>query len=302
MDAPAAPTTPPAPLVSRDTLIEIAGYLGAAVALSAAGVALEDSGTGVQIGFELATTLVLVAAGWALGEGSDVLARMKSVFWFLAVFAVTALVGLFFDEVVDLGGKSLVTASALVVTVAALVLWWVLRRSLQLVALFGAALVLIGSVVFPDLQFLFGQPDITGVAIALWLYGWGVVVIAALGVVAPRRTGVVLGSIAAVLAPLLMQTTGNTVLGQVLALLSAVALVALGDRLGERAAAGIGIAGVLVVSSAIVSDHADDLGPAIVALVIGLVLLGGAIVAVRAGSADGPASQPPAPPVPPMPG
>jgi hypothetical protein len=295
MDASPTPVAPAQP-ISVDTLIEIAGYLGAAVALSAAGVALEDAGTGVQIGFELATAAVLIAAGWALGEGSDVLARMKSVFWFLALAAVTGVVGVFFDEVTDLHGKALTIVAAAIVTAVALLLWWLLRRSLQLLGFFIGGLVIVGAVFFPDIDFLFGPPDLTGVGLAVWLYGWAWIAAASLKVLDPRRTAIVLGSIAAVVSPLVMQVGNDALLGQILALVSSVALVTLGDLFGERGVAGIGIAGALFVASAIVGDHVDDVGPAIVALVIGLVLLGGAIVATRTERRT-----PPVPPTPPMP-
>jgi hypothetical protein len=290
------------PFVQRETVIEVVGYVGAAVGLSAAGIAIgESSGTGVQIAFDLITTGVLLVAGWAIGGESDALRRMKSVFWFLSVFGVADLFGVFFGDVLDLSGKSLVVVTGLVVTVYALALWWLSRRSLQVVALFLSGLVVLGGLVFPDVNLLFGPPDLTGAAITSWLYGWAWVGIGATGAVQPRRSSIVLGSIAAIFAPLLFVAGGDAVLGEILSLASAIALLAIVQFGVERGPAGLAIAGILVISAAIVGDNVDDQGPAIAVLVLGLVLLGGAIVGVRSTMQppSGPPIAPPGPQVPP---
>jgi len=68
---------------------------------------------------------------------------------------------------------------------------------------------------------------------------------------------------------------------------------------------GLGIAGTLIVSSTIVGNHVDDEGWAIAVLVVGLLLLGAAIVLARGMLGGPPALEtgevPPAPPPAPPP-
>lgn len=290
------------PAIPREILIEIVGYVGAALALTAAGVVLgESAGTGVQVAFDLLTIGVLFAAGWALGAEAEVLLRMKSVFWFLSVFAFTDLAGLFFGDVLDVSGRGLALAVGAAVTGYALALWLLSKRTLQVVALFFAGAAFLLALVFPDVglgltPFGFSPPDLTGPSIAVWLYGWAWIGAALVGMIEPRNPSVVLGSIFAIFSPLLLSQSGNDVLGQILALASAAVILAMADRWFERGGAGLAIAGILFASALIVGTNVSEQGPAIVVLAVGLVLLGGAIVAVR--SSRGAPAPPPPPPMP----
>jgi hypothetical protein len=286
-------------VVSRESIIEVAGYVGAAVGLSAAIVALgESAGDGVKIAFDLITAAVLVGAGWALEGEADAYRRMRSVLWFLSVFLVADLAGtLFGDE--SSNPKTVVTLAALVTTIFAFPLWWLSRRSLQIIGLLGSAYVFIAALVAPDLSdVVFGPPDITGVALVTWIYGLALVAIGAFTtMLVPRKTILVLGSIAAIGGPLLLLTGDSDVLGELLSLVTGAALVLVGRWLGELAVSGLGIVGLLVVSAIIVGNHVEDQAPAIVVLVIGLLLLAGAIAAARGALwRSGPAGPPPSPP------
>jgi MFS family permease len=127
-----------------------------------------------------------------------------------------------------------------------------------------------------------------------------VIAAGALGVLVPRRTTLATGSIIAIVGPLFLIQGDTQVLGQVLSLLTAVAFLGAGAWFGERGMSGIGIAGVLVATSAIVATHVHEQGLAIAVLLIGLVMVGVAIVLARtvpqvpASSATAP--PPPAPP------
>jgi hypothetical protein len=286
-------------VVSREAIIEIAGYVGAAVGLTAAAVALgEDASDGVQIAFDLITAAVLVGAGWALEASNDSYRRMRSVLWFLSAFLVADLAGtLFADE--SSNPKTVLTLVALVTTIYSFPLWWLSRRSLQMIALLVSAYLFVVGLVAPDpTRLLFGVPDLTGVAMVTWIYGGALVGIGAFTTfLVPRKTTLVLGSIAAIGGPLLLLSGDSDVLGELLSLATAAALVLVGRWLGELAVSGLGIVGLLLASAIIVRNHVEDQGPAIVVLLIGLLLLAGAIGAARGvlwGS--GPAAPPPSPP------
>lgn len=286
-------------VVSREAIIEIAGYVGAAVGLTAAAVALgEGASDGVQIAFDLITAAVLVGAGWALEASNDSYRRMRSVLWFLSAFLVADLAGtLFADE--SSNPKTVLTLVALVTTIYSFPLWWLSRRSLQIIALLVSAYLFIVGLVAPDpTRLLFGAPDLTGVAMVTWIYGGALVGICAFTTfLVPRKTSLVLGSIAAIGGPLLLLTGDSDVLGELLSLATAAALVLVGRWLGELAVSGLGVVGLLLASAIMVRNHVEDQGPAIVVLLIGLLLLAGAIGAARDvlwGS--GPAAPPPSPP------
>lgn len=282
----ATPTTRPNPAVRRETVIEIVGYVAAAGALTAAGIALGASaGTGVQIAFDVITSAVLFAAGWALSDGVDIYARMRSIFWFLSVFGVIDLASTLFGQVFDVSGsRALVILTALVGVVYAVALWWISRRSLQAIALIVAAYVLVLAAVFPTPDLASGVPDVTALALVTLALGLATVFAGLYGILSPRKTTVALGSIAAIVGPLLFLANGHDVLAEVLSLIVAVLLIGAGDVWGERVAAGLGIAGLLIVTAVLVSTNVSGQGAAIVVLVLGLVLLGGAILAARQGA------------------
>jgi hypothetical protein len=270
-------------VVTRETVGEIVGYIGAAVGLTAASIALGASASeGVQVVFNLVTGAVLFAAGWALGGTTGAYGRMRSVFWFLSVFLIAALVSTLFGPVLEVSAQMVVVLSGLVAAAYSFVLWWVCRRSLQVLALIISLLVTVIALVFPDLSGVFLEPpSFTGVALVTWLFGGVVIAAGALGLLTPRRTTLATGAIIATLGPLFLLQSDTQVLGESLSLLTAVALLAAGSWFGELGMAGIGIAGILLASSTIVANHIQEEGPAIVAVVIGLILVGVAIVLAR---------------------
>lgn len=293
-------TPQPVPAVSRETVGEIVGYIGAAVGLTAAGIALGNSASeGVQVVFNLATGVVLLAAGWALGGAIGVYGRMRSVFWFLSVFLIAALVSTLFGPVLEISTKTVVVLSGLIAAAYSFILWWVCRRSLQVLALIVSLLVTVIALVFPDLSGVFFEPpSFVGVALVTWLFGGAVIAAGALGLLTPRRTTLAAGAIIATLGPLFLLQGDGLILGEVLSLLTAVALLTAGSWFGEPGMAGIGIAGILLACSIIVANHIKEQGPAIVAVVVGLILVGVAIALARtAGRPEVPPAAPRPPPL-----
>ncbi|MGH2692376.1 MAG: hypothetical protein ACRDHM_07705 [Actinomycetota bacterium] len=279
------------PLLVRETVGEIVGYLGAAAGLTGASIALGSSAAtpSVQVVFNLVTGAVLFGAGLALGADAGVYARMRSVFWFLSVFLIAGMVALLLGPILELSPKTVVVLSSLITAAYSFGLWWMSRRSLQVLALILSLLVTLIALVFPDVSgAAFGPPSFTGVALVTWLYGGAVIAAGALGLLTPRRTTLAVGSVIAVVGPLFLLQGDTQILGELLALVTAVGLLAAGAWFGELGMTGIGIAGILVAASTIVADHVQEQGPAIAVLLIGLVMVGVAIILART------ARQPPA--------
>ena len=101
---------------------------------------------------------------------------------------------------------------------------------------------------------------------------------------------------------------GTSTLALVIALAASVAVIVVGNLWEDRAVAGIGIAGLLFVSTALVGDLVEDTGPAIVVIVLGVAMVvvgavlsrrGGGAAVVPPGPVEAPlASDPPVPPAP----
>lgn len=298
--------------VAQNALIEIVAYTGAAAGLAATLIAVEQAeglGNVGNLVVALVITAVLVGAGLAIPDAAlDAFRRMHSVLWLAATFAWGVAVDEFLSGVLDFdpGGDVRPIVSGIVTAAGAAILWTRLRRSLQLISLFGTVLVtLIAIINVTAGEFESADPTLT--AVVIWVFGVAWTLAADRGLLRPTRTGLVLGTLTAILAPYVMATprldlseTTITV-AAVWSFTTAALALALGSQRGERAVQGIGIAGLIVGAAVIVGNNVSDSDAAqIVALVVGLALLGGALLAIRgsfppARPAD---SFPPGPPAP----
>jgi hypothetical protein len=297
-------------LTTRMNVIEIVGYVGAAIGLSATGIALgETSGTGVRIVTDIVVVGVLLFAGAAIGvRARDRFLRMRSIFWFLSVLAFSDLSALTVVDGLDLQGKSAPLLTAILVTAFGFALWSMSRRSLQVIAVLIAADIALVIAVFQQPGGFIPIPNLTPPAVASWLFGIAVLIAGARDLLTPRRSAMVVGGVIAILSPLLIDfdfVGGGSVslVGEILALLTAFALLAVGETMGERPPAGLGIAGTLFVTAAIVGDNIHEQSSGIGALVAGLFLLAASLFAIRGTEAEMPAPPtiPPTPPIPPPP-
>lgn len=294
-------------LMTRMNIIEIVGYVGAAIGLSATGIALgETSGTGVRIATDLVVVAVLLFAGMAIGgRARDRFLRMRSIFWFLSVLAFSDLAALVVADGLDVQGKSAALLTSILVTAFGFALWTISRRSLQVIAVLIAADIALVIAVFQEPGGFIPIPNLTPPAMASWVFGVAVLFAGARDVLIPRRSAMVVGGVIAILSPLFIDfdfVGGGSVslVGEILALLTAVLLLAVGESMGERPPAGLGIAGTLFVTVVIVGDNIHEQSSGIGALVAGLFLLGGALFAIRGTEAEI-LTSPPIPPTPPMP-
>jgi hypothetical protein len=206
-------------------------------------------------------------------------------------------------------GRGGAVLTGLLATGFAAFLWWTSKGSLQAVAMILFAWITLIQLVMEE-----GSTNFTRVGVTTWLFGVAVLVAGGTGLLLPRRTAYSLGAIGAVLlGPVLIGSsfdlfggasgpaTGALVLGFVMA----VVLVFVGDATGEGVASGFGIAGIVFHALVLVGQKVNDQGPAIAVLIIGLVVLGAAIL-LAGGRLPGLTTMmgggaPPAPPMPPAP-
>ena len=287
---------PDASAAGRSSGIEFAAYAGAAAGMSAAGVVLGDApGAAAQVVVLTAIGAVLALAGWFLDGDARVTGRMRSVFWFLSVLVIAEAAGVLFGRLV--GGLSVRTIGGLTGLAAAvysLVLWWRFRRSLQVLALIFSFYGMVASLLFPEFG-IFGI-DPTGLTVFTWLYGGLVAALGALGLLVPRKTAFVTGTIFAILGPLFLAAS-ESFGGPLLALLTSAALLFVGTWMGERAVAGLAVVGILLAVAVMVATNVSDRGAGIAVVVLGAAVLGAAVlVARRLLAAPGAGSPPPAGP------
>ena len=294
-------------------LIELVAYVGLSAGLVGTFALLALSGGPSETTAFLvaaALTAALVIAGAAIGD-DDVRShqRLRSVLWFGAVLAFSAAAGQVISLAfgTDFSPRIATLMGGSVSVVAAAVLWWRLRRSLQQVALYLAILGTVWVVVMPDAG-PFQEPDPTGPAFVVWLLGAGWGALAWLGLMTPRRTALVLASVTLLFTPFGVVAPGTApgdlsfTLIALWILATAAALLWVATRLEEPSAQGLAVVGLLFATALFVGDRfADGTGGAAAALVVGLALLGGAIVAIRASRR--PSLSPPSPgPAPQVPG
>jgi hypothetical protein len=289
-----AGATPP---VRRETLVEIVGYAGAAAAVVGTVTVFarhSDLSGGAAFAVMLAVAAVLVIAGLAIGDRSpDAYQRMRSILWFAAVGSFGFASGIFWVNIVDLGIKTAVTLAGVTGAVFSLVLWLMLRRSLQQIAFFLATVGTITTLAVPNGSGSIS--DLNGPLLVIWVSALAWFAAGTAEIVRPARTGRVLGAVIALYVTLQMFSS-SFALALTLISVTALVLLAVGDRKDDRAVAGLGIVGILVAAGVGVGRVAvDSEGAADAAIVIGLVLLGGAIVAVRMRASNDVLPAPPPP-------
>ncbi len=289
------------PPVRRATLVETVGYAGAAAAVAGTVTVFarhSDLSDGASLAITLGVAAVLVIAGLAIGDRSlDAYQRMRSILWFAAVESFGFASGIFWLNIVDLGAKTAATLAGVTAAAFALVLWLMLRRSLQQIAFFLIAVGTITTLAVPNS--LASTSDLNGPLLVIWLSGLVWFAAGAAEIVRPPRTARVLGAVVSLLATLEMFGPSFW-LALTLISLTSIVLLAVGDRKDDRAVAGLGIVGILVASGTGVGRAAvDSEAAAVAAIAVGLILLGGAIAVVRMNAPNDAPPMPPSPVAPP---
>jgi hypothetical protein len=270
----------PSPRRRLPLVAEVVGYVGAAIAITAATVTVHQFWKHVPAVAELALAAAiatgLLAAGAATRAGSDpAFARLRSVLWLLATASVTAFAAVLAHRYLRMSGQDVAVTSAATWMACSLPLWWKTRSALQHVAAFGGAIALTGTV----LERLDPGVGNFGYGLALWI-------VAALWAVGtyrrylPPRTAGILLSGAGLLTGAIISM--DAAAGQALAISTVAGLLTVGVITRRVPVIVIGAIGVLYV----VPDAANrylpgSLAAPLAVAVVGIVLLGIALRLAR---------------------
>lgn len=271
---------------SRISVAEILAYLGITGVLYGTFLLLAlSSPSQDEVGLvSLVLTVVFLVTGAAVGtDAPDRIGRLRSVSWYLSVsFFSSMLQAWLISPTSLLSGFSSLLPVFVPTAVYALALWLFLPRLLQQLAFYSAVLSALVVLVAPaPTSFTFGSPDLSGVALVLWLGGAGWFALGYAGWVRPPRAALVLGMLVSVPAPLIFAKDSVEV-AFLLVLATAAVYVFLGGRLADRAVTGIGAVGVVVgLVGFLVAVGADDRPWASVVLALGAGLLIVAILLAR---------------------
>jgi hypothetical protein len=224
-----------------------------------------------------AVTGVLLAAGWRLGNTPGrVLPRLAGALWLAAVVALAGLLAVLLgdgsDDTLDdpslgVAGGSLVLAGGL---------WWLERRALQQLALFGAVVATMVAAVDR-----LGWSWETGVGYGLLVLGAAWLELGRRGLVAPRRTAEALGALAVVLGPEVLYGAGSRDWALWLGLGAAVGLLVAGSAMRRAVPLGLGTAAMVVFLAEVAGAYWRSLGVPLAILLVGLGLVTAAVLLAR---------------------
>jgi uncharacterized membrane protein HdeD (DUF308 family) len=306
MDLPSSPHV-------RTTLLDVMGYAGVALAITGVGIALGDADVAVQTVAGLLTTVVTLALGWLVARqpADEAAGRMRGIFWFVSLIAWSQVVNVLLGpEGADLTGRALAVLSGILLALLAVPLYWVERRSLQLIGVFLASVTVVAGLLYQE-DAIFGQtiPDPQWAAVGVGALGAVTLWLGMRERLAPQRTAMVLGSIAllygvlfATLDLVALAISGGepSDLSAIAVFVAAVIVLFAGERTGTVAVFGIGVVGLLVGVLILVAKHARSEADGWVVVVLGL-LLAAAVVVFGRRSATEPAAPEPGPELPPAP-
>jgi predicted membrane protein DUF2157 len=267
----------------RAVVAEVLGYLGGVLAVVAGFVLGAESwgrlGQWGRTGVLAAVTGVLLAAGWRLrGSEGRVLPRLASVLWLFAVAGFAGLLAVLLEGRSDdaLADPSLgVTGGALILAAG---LYLLERRVLQQVALFVAV---VATMVAGGDRLGWSWETVEGYGFLVLGAAW--LELGRRGLVGPRRTSEVLGSLALLTGPevLDVEAVGPGDWGLWLGLGLSVALIVAGSALARNVFLGIGAAGMVLFLGQAAGEYWSDLGAPLAILLVGLGLVAAAVVVAR---------------------
>ncbi|HVV37910.1 MAG TPA: DUF2157 domain-containing protein [Acidimicrobiales bacterium] len=256
------------------------GFLGGALAVIAGIVATsrfwDDMPTAARLGLVGAVAVLLVVVGRVVRRDEEpALANLGSFLWLLAMGCVAFWVGIFATDVVNLEGADVATAIGVVSLVVAGALWRWRAAPLQHVATFAALALSVASVA--------GHVEHVGalfVGIALWAVGVSWIVLAWMGVVSPAPVAYVVGALVAIGAGGAVGADGRW--GDILAVATVVAFLAASVPTRSMVLLWVGVLGIFqAVPTAITRHFGDSLGAPLILFLVGLSLIGAAVVASR---------------------
>lgn len=270
-------TRPPASPARSDgspLVVEALGYLGGVLVVIASALLTvrlwEQLSLALRLALPALAALLLIVGGLvAARRGGDAAGQLRAVLWALSVAAFAAFVALLVRE--GLRGEStedVVTITGAAAAAYAGALWWAGRGPLQQLALLVAlAVTSISAAAHLEAEAMQGM--------ALWGLGLVWLGLARAGRLPPQRMAYVLGSVAALFGA---QITMESGWGNVLALLTAVALVALAVVLRDLGLLALAAVGTLLILPRVVTYFFPGAVAAPLALLVCGVLLVGIAV------------------------
>ena len=267
----------------RAVVAEVLGYLGGVLAVVAGFMLGAESwdqlGPWGRAGVLAAVTGALLAAGWWLrGSEGRVLPRLASILWLGAVAGLAGLLAVVLEGRSDdaLADPSLGVAAGTLVL--AVVLYALERRVLQQVALF---LAVVATMVAGGHRLGWSWETVEGYGFLVLGAAW--LELGRRGLVGPRRTSEVLGSLALLTGPAVLdvEAVGPGDWGLWLGLGLSVALIVAGSALARNVLLGIGAAGMVLFLGMVAGEYWSDLGAPLAILLVGLGLVAAAVLVAR---------------------
>jgi hypothetical protein len=216
----------------------------------------------------------MLATGFAVPESlDDVGIRLRSGLWLLSTGAFAGFLGLVGADALNMAGKDVFLLVSAGVAVYASGLWLISRTLLQQLTMM-VGVMLTAAALTNELGVSDALPGfaVWGVALVWLLVGWG-------GLLEPRRLVMVFGA-AGMFAGAL--TTIPTYAGIVLALSTAVAVVATAVLFRDLLLLAVGAFGtLLVLPSSVIELFPGDLAAPTAMLVVGALLIGAGLLIAR---------------------
>lgn len=264
---------------------EAIGYLGAALALVAAGLVAGRYWDRIELWGRL-TLLVTIAvvtflAGWWVRERSGAaVGRLVSLLWFATAASTTAAAVLAGDELLGLEESRLALFAGGALTLVAAMLYLRRPRPLQQVALLAGVITVSQALLTLPLAAI--DPLYHG--LALWATGIAWALLGHGGWLVPRTAALVLGGVVTIVG-LQVGSVGDLPgegLGLALATTAAVGVASVAAR--DLRLLGLAVAGTfLFVPRAVFHYFGDSLGAPFALFLTGVVLIGVAVGSLRVG-------------------
>ena len=259
-------------------VVEALGYLGGVIILVAsiliASLYWDQADTAARLVIVGGVAAVLLAAGFAIPERlEDVGIRLRSALWLFSSVAFAGFLGLLGADALNMADKDVFLLTSAGVAAYAAGLWLIDRTLVQQFAMM-VSLMLTAAALTNELGVSDALPGfaVWGVALIWLLLGWG-------GLLEPRPFVMVFGA-AGMFAGAL--TTIPTYAGIVLALVTALAVVATAVLLRDLLLLAVGAFGtLLVLPSSVIELFPGDLAAPIAMLVVGALLVGAGLFIAR---------------------
>lgn len=270
-----------APTQEPGVVIEIVGYVGAALIVLALAMGFSDiwddmSGWARVIALGVVAVVLVVVGAVVSVDRWPAAARLRSVLWTASVPAIGLVGGIGAQELFSWGDQVSLVVGAAFATVAAAVLWSIWTRHLLHIATVASIATLAGSAAF-----LFDEGTLAGVAVwgvgAVWYaLAWG-------NVVRSSELGLALGAIAMIVGAMMALAAGMGSVNSVwLPLATVILTVGLAVFFRDLVLLIISAIGALQLMPPVVSQLFPSVFSAAIALlVVGAILVAAAIAVAR---------------------